>query len=58
MLSSPTTWMAMPYKVAAAERLCAGLGVSRPVGAVLARRGLAEVDEARRFMPPTSGTTR
>jgi single-stranded-DNA-specific exonuclease len=50
MLSSPTTWMAMPYEVAAAERLCAGLGVSRPVGAVLARRGFGNVDEARRFL--------
>jgi hypothetical protein len=32
------------------ERLGAELGVSRPVGAVLARRGLADVDEARRFL--------
>jgi single-stranded-DNA-specific exonuclease len=50
MLSSPTRWVAMPYEVAAAERLCAGLGVSRPVGTVLARRGLADLDEARRFL--------
>jgi single-stranded-DNA-specific exonuclease len=50
MLSSPTRWVAMPYEVAAAERLCAELDVSRPVGVVLARRGLAEVDEARRFL--------
>jgi single-stranded-DNA-specific exonuclease len=50
MSSSPTRWAALPYDVAAAERLCAGLDVSRPVGAVLARRGLAEVDEARRFL--------
>jgi hypothetical protein len=46
MLSSPARWVAMPYEVAAAERLCAGLGVSRPVGAILARRGFADVDEA------------
>jgi single-stranded-DNA-specific exonuclease len=39
-----------PYDVAVAERLCVGLGVSRPVGAVLARRGFADVDEARRFL--------
>jgi single-stranded-DNA-specific exonuclease len=50
MLSSRSRWVAMPYEVAAAERLCAGLGVSRPVGAVLARRGLADLDEARRFL--------
>ena len=34
----------------AAERLASGLGVSRPVGAILARRGFASVDEARRFL--------
>jgi single-stranded-DNA-specific exonuclease len=50
MSSSPTRWAAEPYEVAAAERLCAELDVSRPVGVVLARRGLAEVDEARRFL--------
>jgi single-stranded-DNA-specific exonuclease len=50
MLSSSAKWVAMPYEVAAAERLCAGLGVSRPVGAILARRGFADVDEARRFL--------
>jgi single-stranded-DNA-specific exonuclease len=50
MLARPTRWVCDPYEVAVAERLCAGLGVSRPVGAVLARRGFAEVDEARRFL--------
>jgi single-stranded-DNA-specific exonuclease len=50
MSSSTTRWAAEPYEVAAAERLCAELDVSRPVGVVLARRGLAEVDEARRFL--------
>jgi single-stranded-DNA-specific exonuclease len=50
MSSSPTRWAAEPYEVAEAERLCAELDVSRPVGVVLARRGLAEVDEARRFI--------
>ena len=50
MLSSPAKWVAMPYEVAAAERLCAGLGVSRPVGAILARRGFADADEAGRFL--------
>jgi hypothetical protein len=49
MLSSPAKWVAMPYEVAAAERLCGGLGVSRPVGAILARRGFADADESRRF---------
>jgi single-stranded-DNA-specific exonuclease len=50
MQSRPTRWECAPYDVAVAERLAAGLGVSRPVGAVLARRGFAEVDEARRFL--------
>jgi hypothetical protein len=39
-----------PYDVDVAERLAAGLGVSRPVGAVLARRGFARVEEAKRFL--------
>src|ERR687896_293940 len=50
MQSRPTRWVCEPYDVGLAERLAAGLGVSRPVGAVLARRGFAEVDEARRFL--------
>ena len=50
MLACPAKWEAMPYEVAAVERQCAELGVSRPVGAVLARRGLPNADEARRFL--------
>jgi single-stranded-DNA-specific exonuclease len=50
MLSKPTRWVCEPYDVALAERLAAGLGVSRPVGAVLARRGFASVEDARRFL--------
>jgi single-stranded-DNA-specific exonuclease len=50
MLSKPTRWVCEPYDVALAGRLAAGLGVSRPVGAVLARRGFADVEDARRFL--------
>jgi single-stranded-DNA-specific exonuclease len=50
VLSKPTRWSCAPYDVAVAERLATGLGVSRPVGAILARRGFATVDDARRFM--------
>ena len=50
MLSRPTRWACEPYDVALAERLAAGLGVSRPVGVVLARRGFEDVDGARRFL--------
>ncbi|MEA2364119.1 MAG: single-stranded-DNA-specific exonuclease [Thermoleophilaceae bacterium] len=50
MLSKPARWSCEPYDVAVAERLAAGLGVSRPVGAILARRGFATVDDARRFL--------
>ena len=50
MLSSPARWACEPYDVAVAERLASGLGVSHPVGAILARRGFASVDETRRFM--------
>jgi single-stranded-DNA-specific exonuclease len=50
MLSKPTRWSCEPYDVAVAERLATGLGVSRPVGAILARRGFATVEEARRFL--------
>jgi single-stranded-DNA-specific exonuclease len=50
MQSRPTRWVCEPYDVGIAERLAAGLGVSRPVGAVLARRGFADVDDARRFL--------
>jgi len=48
--SRPTRWVCEPYDVGLAERLAAGLGVSRPVGAVLARRGFADVEDARRFI--------
>jgi single-stranded-DNA-specific exonuclease len=50
MLSRPTRWACEPYDVALAERLAAGLGVSRPVGAVLARRGFESVEAAQRFL--------
>ncbi len=50
MQSRPTRWVCEPYDVGLAERLAAGLGVSRPVGAILARRGFADVDQARRFI--------
>jgi single-stranded-DNA-specific exonuclease len=50
MLSRPTRWACEPYDVALAERLAAGLGVSRPVGVVLARRGFESVEQARRFL--------
>ena len=50
MLSRPSHWSCAPYEVAVAARLAAGLGVSRPVGAILARRGFEDVDEARRFL--------
>jgi single-stranded-DNA-specific exonuclease len=50
MQSRPTRWVCEPYDVGVAERLVAGLGVSRPVGAVLARRGFASVEDARRFI--------
>jgi single-stranded-DNA-specific exonuclease len=50
MLSRPTRWACEPYDVALAERLAAGLGVSRAVGVVLARRGFESVEQARRFL--------
>jgi single-stranded-DNA-specific exonuclease len=50
MLSRPTRWSCAPYDVAVAARLAAGLGVSRPVGAILARRGFEDVEQARRFL--------
>ncbi len=50
MLSRPTRWSCAPYDVAVAARLAAGLGVSRPVGAILARRGFEDLDQARRFL--------
>jgi single-stranded-DNA-specific exonuclease len=50
MLSKPTRWVCEPYDVGVAERLASGLGVARPVGAILARRGFATAEEARRFL--------
>src|SRR3954466_1515542 len=50
MLSRPTRWACEPYDVDLAERLAAGLGLSRPVGVVLARRGFASVEDARAFI--------
>ena len=50
MQSKPSRWTCAPYEVAAAERLAGGLGVSRVVGAILARRGFTDVAEARRFL--------
>jgi single-stranded-DNA-specific exonuclease len=50
MLSRPSRWSCAPYEVAVAERLAAGLRVSRPVGAILARRGFTTVEQARAFL--------
>jgi single-stranded-DNA-specific exonuclease len=50
MLSRPTKWSCAPYDVAVAERLAAGLAVSRPLGAILARRRFATVEDARSFL--------
>jgi single-stranded-DNA-specific exonuclease len=50
MLSKPTRWAWDPYDFSLAERLAAGLGVSRPVGAILARRGFTSVEDAKRFI--------
>jgi len=50
MQQRPSRWTCGPYEVDVAERLAAGLGVGRPVGAILARRGFREVDEARRLL--------
>jgi len=50
MQSKPSLWRADPYEVAAGRALARGLGVSPVVGAVLARRGFRDLDEARRFL--------
>ena len=50
MQSRPSRWRSDPYEVAAGRALARGLEVSPVVGAVLARRGLADLDEARRFL--------
>ncbi len=50
MQSKPSRWRSDPYEVAAGRALAQGLGVSPVVGAILARRGLGELEEARRFL--------
>jgi single-stranded-DNA-specific exonuclease len=50
MEERPSRWRCAPYDVAAARRLSEGLGVSPPVGAVLARRGFRDLADARRFL--------
>ena len=50
MQSKPSRWRSDPYEVAAGRALARGLGVSPVVGAILARRGFGELDEARRFL--------
>ena len=43
-------WSSAPYEVGAALRLEHSLGVSATLAAVLARRGLADPEEATRFL--------
>src|SRR5215218_2894571 len=50
MQSRPSRWRSDPYGVAAGRALARGLGVSPVVGAILARRGFGELEEARRFL--------
>ena len=50
MLAKPTEWNCEPYDVGAALRVADGLGVSPAFGAVLVRRGLRSVEEARAFL--------
>src|SRR5215203_4274747 len=50
MQSKPSRWRSDPYEVATGRALARGLGVSPVVGAVLARRGFCELEEARRFL--------
>ena len=50
MQSRPSRWKSDPYEVAAGRALAEGLGVSPVVGAILARRGFGEIEEARRFL--------
>src|SRR5262245_61300775 len=50
MQSRPSRWRADPYEVAAGRALAHALGVSPVVGAILARRGFGELEEARRFL--------
>src|SRR5438045_775694 len=50
MESRPSRWSCEPYAVDAALRLRAELGVSPTVASILARRGLTEPAQARRFL--------
>jgi single-stranded-DNA-specific exonuclease len=50
MQSKPSRWRSDPYEVAAGRSLAKGLGVSPVVGAILARRGFGDLEEARRFL--------
>ena len=50
MQARPSRWTCVPYEVAVARRLAAALGVSPTVATVLARRGFADPDDARRFL--------
>jgi single-stranded-DNA-specific exonuclease len=47
---APTRWTCAPYSFRAAERVAAEVGVSPAVAAMLARRGYATGEEARRFL--------
>src|SRR5687768_11401491 len=50
MQSRPSRWKTDPYEVAAGRALARELGVSPVVGAILARRGLGDIGDARRFV--------
>ena len=50
MQSKPSRWRSDPYEVAAGRALARELGVSPVVGAILARRGFEDLDDARRFL--------
>jgi single-stranded-DNA-specific exonuclease len=50
MQSKPSRWRSDPYEVATGRRLASELGVSPVVGSILARRGFADLEQARRFL--------
>jgi single-stranded-DNA-specific exonuclease len=50
MQSRPSRWRSDPYEVAAGRALASGLGVSPVVGAILARRGFTDLEDAQRFL--------
>src|SRR4051812_9029768 len=50
MQSRPSRWKSDPCEVTAGRALAEGLGVSPVVGAILARRGFGDLDEARDFL--------